>query len=96
MQQQQRDYKAKYYELRRSAKELLFENSAYQNEIDECRGKVCSMKIPTFRRPGLEEIMLDCPCLSTLITPPSDVTSPPTDIEAREGAGVIASTSPTI
>eukprot|EP00116_Pleurobrachia_bachei_P006100 sb/3466362/ len=40
MQQQQRDYKAKYYELRRSAKELLFENSAYQSEIDECRGKI--------------------------------------------------------
>ncbi|XP_063674643.1 uncharacterized protein LOC134811600 [Bolinopsis microptera] len=31
------DYKGKYYELRRGAKELIFENSAYQAEILECQ-----------------------------------------------------------
>ena len=34
------DYKGKYYELRRSAKELIFENSAYQAEILECQKMV--------------------------------------------------------
>ena len=34
------DYKAKYYELRRTVKELVFENSAYHNEITECQQKV--------------------------------------------------------
>ena len=34
------DYKGKYYELRRTAKELIFENSAYQAEIQECQKMV--------------------------------------------------------
>jgi uncharacterized coiled-coil DUF342 family protein len=34
------DYKGKYYELRRNAKELIFENSAYQAEILECQKMV--------------------------------------------------------
>lgn len=31
------DYKTKYYELRRTAKELMFENNSYQAEIEECQ-----------------------------------------------------------
>ena len=34
------DYKEKYYQLRRSAKELIYENSSYQAEISECQKMV--------------------------------------------------------
>ena len=35
------NYRDKYYALRRTAKELIFENSAYQAEILECQKMVC-------------------------------------------------------
>ena len=34
------DYKGRYYEIRRIAKELVFENHALQTEIMECRQQV--------------------------------------------------------
>ena len=34
------NYRDKYYALRRTAKELIFENSAYQAEILECQKMV--------------------------------------------------------